>query len=64
MVNVSNSSTSHKPDSITIASTGTDPHSWRAWWSAEAEAGGTNWRGLIGLHFDVCNRLQAAQVSS
>jgi hypothetical protein len=31
-----------------------------AWWRAESERIGTDWRGLISLHFQICNRLQAA----
>lgn len=63
MFNLSNSSASHNSN-VTTPSTGTDHAGWRAFWQAEAEANGFDWRGLVGLHFDVCNRLQAAWVSS
>jgi hypothetical protein len=36
----------------------------RHYWAAESIRVGTNWRGLIGLHFDISNRLQAGSVSS
>jgi hypothetical protein len=63
MAFLSNSSTSHK-SSITLPSTGSSPSDWRHYWAAESIRLGTNWRGLIGLHFDMCNRLQAGRVSS
>jgi hypothetical protein len=33
---------------------------WREWWRAESRQLGTDWRGLISLHLEICNRLQAA----
>jgi hypothetical protein len=44
---------------ILVNSTGTSPAEWRAWWAAETDRIGTNWRGLINLHFETCRRLQA-----
>jgi hypothetical protein len=32
----------------------------RAWWAAESERVGTNWRSLIELHLKICDRLQAS----
>jgi hypothetical protein len=45
-------------------STGSSPSDSRHYWGDESMRDGSNWQGLIGLHFDICNRLQAARVSS
>jgi hypothetical protein len=46
--------------SATVTSTGTDPAGWRRWWRAESKRIGSDWHSLIGLHFQICNRLQAS----
>jgi hypothetical protein len=47
----------------TTPSTGTDPAGWRQWWAVQSRLDGTDWRSLIGLHFEICNRLQAISSS-
>jgi hypothetical protein len=44
----------------TANSTGTCPAEWRAWWLAEAERSGSDWRSLITIHLEVCDRLRAS----
>jgi hypothetical protein len=43
----------------TFTSTEDVPTGWRRWWAIESARVGTDWRGLISLHFEICNRLQA-----
>jgi hypothetical protein len=49
--------------SSTTSSTGTNPDGWRRWWAVQSQLDGTDWRGLISLHFDICTRLQAISSS-
>jgi hypothetical protein len=49
--------------SATVTSTGTDPAGWRRWWRIESARSGSDWRSLINLHFEICNRLQAISSS-
>jgi len=40
----------------TFTSTGTNPDGWREYWRVH----GANWRSLIELHFEICDRLRAS----
>jgi hypothetical protein len=47
--------------SATVISTGTAfDGGWRRWWTVESARVGSDWRSLISLHFEICNRLQAS----
>jgi hypothetical protein len=48
-----------KSSELIVSSTGTDPAGWREFWRLQ----GASWRALIELHFEICDRLQAASSS-
>jgi len=53
----------HRDFNSTAPSTGNHA-GWRRYWAAVSNRAGSDWPSLISLHFDICNRLQAARVSS
>jgi hypothetical protein len=46
-----------------ISAPGTDSAGWHRRWRIESARSGSDWRSLINLHFEICNRLQAISSS-